>query len=130
MQGNKSKNTQPEVAVRRLLHASGLRYRVGIRPVSTIRRTADIVFTRAKVAVFIDGCFWHGCAEHYVEPKSNQSYWLPKIAANRARDAETTALLEAYGWRVLRYWEHLTSQEVAQGIETAVRVPIVNALDR
>lgn len=70
------------------------------------RRTIDIAFTRAKIAVFVDGCFWHGCPLHGVAPKNNAEWWLRKIAANRARDEDTSRNLEAQGWTVLRFWEH------------------------
>ncbi len=106
MRGNRSRDTSPEMAARRALHAMGLRYRMNARPLPELRRTADIVFRPAKVAVFIDGCFWHGCPEHYREPASNIEYWWPKIARNRERDAETMAALVAAGWLVLRFWEH------------------------
>ncbi|TFB95725.1 very short patch repair endonuclease [Cryobacterium sp. MDB2-A-2] len=120
MQGNKSRVTTPELAVRRLVHARGLRYRVRIRPVPTLRRTADLIFTRARVAVFVDGCFWHGCAEHFVSPKLNARYWGPKIQANITRDTETTFLLEKVGWTVLRFWAHSSAAEVADRIEVVV----------
>lgn len=94
------------MAVRRRLHAAGLRYRVSVRPLATLRRTADIVFTRRRLAVFIDGCFWHGCPEHYQAPARNAEFWLAKRRRNRDRDAETDASLVAAGWRVLRFWEH------------------------
>lgn len=106
MQGNRSRDTSPELAVRRALHAMGLRYRVAARPLPSLRRTADIVFRPARVAVFVDGCFWHGCPEHYRPPSSNVEYWAPKILRNQERDLETTTALEAAGWTVLRYWEH------------------------
>ena len=82
MRGNRSRDTAPEVAVRRALHAMGLRYRVAERPIPDYPRTADIVFRRAGVAVFVDGCFWHGCPEHYVESKSNRDYWIPKSSGS------------------------------------------------
>lgn len=113
MRGNRSRDTKPELAVRRLLHARGLRYRVNMRPLPSLRRTADIVFPRKQVAIFIDGCYWHGCPEHYVSSKSNRDYWAPKIAANAERDAETTRLLLDAGWTVLRYWSHVPPEEVA-----------------
>ena len=106
MQANRGRDTAPELAVRRRLHAMGLRYRVSARPVQTLRRTADIVFTRARVAVFIDGCFWHGCPEHYQAPVRNGAFWLAKRMRNRERDAETDAALTAAGWTPLRFWEH------------------------
>lgn len=106
MQSNRGRDTSPELVVRRVLHAEGLRYRVNYRPVPGLRRTADIVFTRAKVAVFIDGCFWHGCPEHYQRPASNKAFWDTKRAANRTRDDATDAALGRAGWMVLRFWEH------------------------
>jgi DNA mismatch endonuclease (patch repair protein) len=121
MVGNRSRDTLPELSVRRLIHESGLRYRVAARPIPELRRTADILFTRARVAVFIDGCFWHRCPDHYVEPKSNIDYWRPKIARNAERDVETTKQLEEAGWIVLRYWSHEQPGLVAESIEERVR---------
>jgi len=121
MRANRSRDTSPERAVRSILHARGLRYRVHTRPVSSIRRTADIVFTRARIAIFIDGCFWHGCPDHFVSPKSNRAYWGPKIAGNQSRDRDTDAVLRATGWTVLRFWEHQAPWDVADAIENAVR---------
>jgi DNA mismatch endonuclease (patch repair protein) len=80
-----------------------------------------MVFSRRRIAVFIDGCFWHGCPDHYVPSQSNRSYWAPKIAANAARDAETTRVLSEAGWTVLRYWTHTSPEEVAAQIESNVR---------
>lgn len=121
MQANRSRDTRPELAVRSAVHARGLRYRVAVRPVRGVRRSADLVFTRARVAVFLDGCFWHGCPEHFHMPAINPDYWGPKISANAARDAETDALLAAEGWTVLRIWEHTLAIEAATRIEGAVR---------
>ncbi|MEV4560908.1 very short patch repair endonuclease [Kitasatospora sp. NPDC049285] len=120
MQANKGKNTKPELRLRSLLHREGLRYRVSIRPVPTLRRTADIVFTKAKVAVFVDGCYWHGCAEHRTVPKTNRDFWAPKIEGNKARDAETVRLLEQAGWTVLRFWEHVPAEDAARQVIEAV----------
>lgn len=106
MQSNRGRDTSPELAVRRRLHALGLRYRVSVRPIQNLRRTADIVFSRARIAVFIDGCFWHGCAEHYQAPARNGEFWLAKRLRNQERDADTDKTLEAHGWRPLRIWEH------------------------
>lgn len=89
MQSNRGRDTAPELAVRRRLHVMGLRYRVSVRPVPNLRRTADIVFTRARIAVFIDGCFRHGCPEHYQAPVRNGDFWLAKRKRNGERDAET-----------------------------------------
>lgn len=121
MQGNRSRDTRPELAVRRELHRRGLRYRVGYRPVRGLRRTVDIAFTGRKIAVFIDGCFWHGCPAHYRPARTNVGYWSPKIQKNRARDVDTTEKLSAAGWVVLRYWEHEDPEVVADKVEAAVR---------
>lgn len=122
MRGNVRRDTKPEVEVRRLLHAAGLRYRVDFPALaSDRRRRADIVFTSRRIAVFIDGCFWHGCPQHFVAPKANSDYWGPKIARNRERDIDTTERLEADGWLVLRFWEHEAPSDVAARIEAVVR---------
>lgn len=114
------RDTDPELAVRRTLHARGLRYRVDfpIRIPGHRLVRPDIVFTRARVAVFIDGCFWHGCPEHGKRPTiANAEYWVPKISGNVERDARHTALLEEAGWTVLRFWEHESPEAVADTIE-------------
>lgn len=121
MQGNRGRDTRAELAVRRLVHAAGLRYRVNARPEADLRRTADLLFTRARVAVFIDGCYWHGCPEHYRPAKVNRDFWSTKITRNRERDHDTTRVLESRGWMVLRYWEHEPSDEVATSVKTVVR---------
>ncbi|EWS82322.1 DNA mismatch repair protein [Brachybacterium phenoliresistens] len=122
MLANRRRDTSIELEVRRRLHAAGLRYRVDFpADASDRRRRADIVFTRARVAIFIDGCFWHGCPAHYVEPKSNTDYWRSKIARNMERDLESTARLERAGWRVLRFWEHEDPAEVAATILAVIR---------
>lgn len=120
MQGNKARDTSAELAVRRLLHARGLRYRVNYRPLRELRRTADIVFTRQKIAVLIDGCFWHGCPEHYTRPTANREFWDAKVERNQARDADTGRVLEEQGWTVLRFWEHEGAADVADTIAAAV----------
>jgi len=121
MQGNRGRDTKAELAVRRLVHAAGLRYRVNARPEPDLRRTADLLFTRARVAVFVDGCYWHGCSEHFTMPATNLDYWGTKIGRNQARDAETTALLEARGWLVLRFWEHEPPATAAASIVERVQ---------
>ena len=121
MQGNRRRDTKPEMAVRRAVHALGLRYRVDARPLPDLNRRADLVFTRAKVAVFVDGCYWHGCPEHGTAPKQNATYWGPKIRRNRDRDAETDRLLEEAGWVPVRIWEHEDAHEAARRIASAVR---------
>ena len=109
-----------EMRLRSLLHAGGLRFRVDHSIAGLPRRRADIVFVRARVAVFVDGCFWHGCPEHCVQPKANAGWWKEKIEANRRRDAETNALLARDGWEVIRIWEHEDPETVAAGIREAV----------
>lgn len=106
MQANRGRDTGPELALRRQLHARGLRYRVDHPLPFDRRRRADIAFTRAKVAVFVDGCFWHGCREHGTTPRTNTDFWAAKIARNRERDVDTDAQLVQAGWTVLRFWEH------------------------
>lgn len=106
MIANRRVNTGPEMALRRALHAAGLRYRVDSPLPFDRRRRADIVFPREKVAIFVDGCFWHGCPEHYVAPKANAGFWRRKVEANRERDRDTDLRLEELGWAVLRVWEH------------------------
>ncbi|WEP00336.1 very short patch repair endonuclease [Streptomyces sp. FXJ1.172] len=120
MQAIRSRDTAPERLVRRLVHAQGLRYRVAARPLPDLRRTADLVFRPVKVAVFIDGCYWHGCPEHYVPPKTNKGYWSDKVARNMARDRDTDQRLEEAGWTVLRFWEHESSEDCAARIAAAV----------
>lgn len=120
MQGNKGRDTKPELALRSALHALGLRYRVGLRPVPQVRRTVDIVFTRAKVAIFLDGCFWHGCPEHHRPARKNSEFWDTKIRGNIARDANTDACLRDAGWRVIRVWEHEDPAAAAARIKCVV----------
>ncbi|MGA4985373.1 very short patch repair endonuclease [Streptomyces cellulosae] len=114
------RDTAPEVAVRRILHAGGLRYRVNVPVPGMPRRTIDIVFPKAKVAVFLDGCFWHGCPQHATSPKSNAEWWRTKLGKNVARDAETTEHLTQEGWTVLRFWEHEPPGEVAAAVRATV----------
>lgn len=122
MRANRSRDTKPEMLVRRELHRRGWRFRVAHRPLpEDRRRTVDIAFTRLKVAVHIDGCFWHGCEEHFIPPKTNSGYWQQKIAGNRARDLDTDSRLEAQGWTVLRFWEHEDPAEVVAVIEGVLR---------
>ncbi|MFJ7020227.1 very short patch repair endonuclease [Streptomyces sp. NPDC101117] len=115
-----SKDTAAELAVRRLLHAAGLRYRVEYPVPDMARRRIDIAFTSVKVAVLIDGCFWHGCPVHATQPKSNAEWWRQKLDRNMARDAETTAHLTAAGWEVLRFWEHEPPADVVVRVAATV----------
>jgi DNA mismatch endonuclease (patch repair protein) len=120
MQGNKSRDTKPEVAVRSAVHALGMRYRVSARPLAHLRRTADLVFRGARVAVFVDGCFWHGCPTHHATPKTNAGYWSAKIQGNKTRDRDTNERLRMEGWTVLRFWSHEEPMSVAAQIADAV----------
>ncbi|MFF7811233.1 very short patch repair endonuclease [Streptomyces sp. NPDC007945] len=115
-----SKDTAAELAVRRLLHAAGLRYRVEYPVPGMARRRIDVAFTSVKVAVLIDGCFWHGCPEHATHPKANAEWWRTKLDRNMARDRETTEHLTAAGWEVLRFWEHEAPEDVVRHIAAAV----------
>lgn len=117
MQGNRKRDTRPELAVRRLLHAHGRRYLVDVAPLHGLRRRADIVFRRPRIAIFLDGCYWHGCPEHYRTPGTNVVYWSAKIASNVRRDLDTNARLEHAGWRVLRFWEHEDPSAVCAVVE-------------
>jgi DNA mismatch endonuclease (patch repair protein) len=121
MQANKSRDTAPELALRRAVHALGLRYRVAARPLPSLRRTADLVFTKAKVAVFLDGCFWHGCAEHHTVAVRNGQYWADKVARNKARDADTDRCLRDVGWEPLRVWEHEDVHVAAERVRDVVQ---------
>ncbi len=124
MQAQRTRDTAPEVALRRELHRRGLRFRLdrAIVPGSRRRQRVDIVFVSTRVAVFVDGCFWHGCDEHRKNrPAANDWYWPDKIAGNRARDEDTTIRLTEGGWLVLRYWERESPVEAAHQIERAVR---------
>lgn len=106
MQANRGRDTHPEVALRSLLHGSGLRFRVDHALPFDRRRRADIVFTRVGLYVFVDGCFWHGCPQHFVTPKTRTSFWVDKIEGNQARDRDTDTKLRDMGLAVVRVWEH------------------------
>lgn len=116
MQANRPRDTKPELALRSAAHRLGLRFRVGVAPLPWLRRTADMVFPRARLAVFLDGCFWHGCPDHYVAPQAHGDFWARKVAENRRRDSETDRLLREAGWTVLRIWEHEAPQDAAAKI--------------
>ena len=120
MQNQARRDTQCEKAVRSAVHALGFRYRVHVKPDPTLRREADLVFRCERVAVFVDGCFWHGCPLHHHDPHTHHSWWKSKIERNRARDRETDRLLEERGWLVLRVWEHEDPEEAAERIARAV----------
>ncbi|WP_456824146.1 very short patch repair endonuclease [Cellulomonas sp. P5_E12] len=114
------RDTGPELALRSAVHALGLRYRVAYPVPGQRRRTMDLAFTRARVAVFVDGCFWHGCPEHGTSPRLNSDWWRQKLDANRARDEDTNRVLGALGWVVIRVWEHENPEVAALRIATSV----------
>ena len=116
MSAARRRDTGPEVRLRRTLFARGLRYRVAFPVPGQRRRTIDIAFTRAKVAVFIDGCFWHGCPAHGTSPRANSEWWSVKLRANQDRDRDTDRLLTELGWTVVRVWEHESTTAAARRI--------------
>lgn len=119
---NRRVDTKAEMAIRSELHRRGLRFRKDLLVRGEgVKAHADIAFTRARVAVFVDGCFWHGCPEHFHAPKSNTGYWEPKMRANRERDERVNKGLGAGGWRVVRLWEHEPVPVAADVIEGVVR---------
>ncbi|HVF74113.1 MAG TPA: DNA mismatch endonuclease Vsr [Acidimicrobiales bacterium] len=121
-------DTTPERLLRSLLHRRGLRYRLHRRPVPGLRRQADLVFVGPRVAVFVDGCFWHCCPEHATSPKANGAWWAAKLARNVERDRETDQRLAAAGWRVVRVWEHedpaAAAERVAAVVKISAKVPL------
>jgi DNA mismatch endonuclease (patch repair protein) len=120
MRGNRRKDTRPEIAVRSELHRRGLRFYKNRRPVRDFLCEADIVFPRARVAVFVDGCFWHGCPDHGTRPASNSGYWNAKIDGNTARDRRNDEWLRSNGWLIVRGWEHEPAGRIADRVESAL----------
>jgi len=116
MQAAKPRDTAPEKALRSALYKKGLRFRTDEKPIKDLNRKADIVFLRTKVAVFVDGCFWHGCPIHGTQAKANADFWREKIKRNQERDADTTKQLEAAGWNIIRVWEHEDPEKAATEI--------------
>lgn len=114
-------DTAPELLLRKELFSRGLRYRVQQPVPGNRRRRIDVAFTRRRIAVFVDGCYWHGCPDHGTAPKANSEWWQWKFARNKARDDDTNRHLEALGWLVFRIWEHENCREAADRIEAAVR---------
>lgn len=121
MQRQRRRDTAPEVALRRELHRLGLRFRVDQQVLPAFRRRADVAFASAKVAVFVDGCFWHRCPEHATDPKSNRAWWANKLRHNVARDRDTDRALEAAGWLSIRIWEHEDMSAAAEGVHRILR---------
>ena len=120
MQQQAVKDTKPEVRLRKQLFAAGLRYRVGYQVPGQRRRTIDIAFPGPRLAVFVDGCFWHGCPEHCVQPMHNAEWWQEKLDANRERDKETTRMLQRQGWTVVRIWEHQIGSELPAAVQSVI----------
>lgn len=112
------RDTAPEISLRKALHARGMRYRVQIPVPGRGRRRIDIAFTRVRLAVFVDGCFWHGCPDHGVRPRANSEWWEWKLARNAERDRDTDQVLASQGWSVLRVWEHDCP---APGVDEVIR---------
>jgi DNA mismatch endonuclease (patch repair protein) len=116
----RQKGTGAEVALRREMHRIGLRYRIDHAVLQKPRRIADVAFPGRKIAVFVDGCFWHGCPEHATWPKQNAEFWREKIEANQRRDEDTNDRLRSIGWTVLRFWSHEPPTEAARTVARAV----------
>jgi DNA mismatch endonuclease (patch repair protein) len=120
MRGNRGRDTTPELALRSALHRLGYRYRVDRPPVASVRRKADMVFTRRRVAVFLDGCYWHGCPDHFRLPSTNTEYWHDKIAGNQRRDRDTDQRLREAGWTPVRVWEHEPLEHAIEQVTAAL----------
>ena len=121
MRANRRKDTKPELALRRALHAQGYRYRKDYRlELAGARVRPDIAFTARRVAVFVDGCFWHCCPEHGSQPANNTWYWAPKLARNVERDRTADGALTAAGWNVVRVWEHESLEAAVAAVVTAL----------
>src|SRR5258708_2936303 len=116
MQNTPQRDTPCELVIRKELHRRGMRFQVNKNPLSSLRRTADILFIRKRVAVFVDGCFWHKCPKHGTVPKANRAWWVSKFEANRARDRETSRTLRNAGWCVVRVWEHESPPQAVEKI--------------
>jgi DNA mismatch endonuclease (patch repair protein) len=112
----KQRDTKPELELRSLLESAGLAIEVDIAPISNLRRRADILVRDVRLAIFVDGCFWHGCPTHGTWPRHNAEYWRKKIEANMQRDNDTNERFHEAGWYVLRVWEHENMQEIAERI--------------
>jgi DNA mismatch endonuclease (patch repair protein) len=123
MQTTRQRDTRAELRLRRELHRRGRRFRVDLAPLPGLRRRADIVFTRQRVAIYVDGCFWHACPAHGTIPRHNREWWVAKLEANERRDRDTDRRLAAAGWRVVRVWEHLSAADAADEVERCLADP-------
>ena len=132
MLGNRGRDTKPELAMRSALHAAGLRFRKNYRPLPGSRMVVDVAFTRWKVAVQLDGCFWHGCPEHGSRPATNADYWDKKLRDNAERDRRLERVLENSGWEVLRFWEHESPPDITSRVRLVLesKRPQVLATER
>lgn len=122
MRKTRQRDTASELALRSALHRRGLRFYVDRSPIMGTRGRADVVFPRARVAVYVDGCFWHSCPEHGTSPKANAEWWREKLERNQQRDRNTDQNLREAGWTALRVWEHEDAEEAAERIAAAVRL--------
>jgi DNA mismatch endonuclease (patch repair protein) len=120
MLSNRGRDTKVELRVRSALHAAGLRYRLQVKVPGSTRRTIDVAFPKQRVAVFLDGCFWHGCPIHHTVSKTNAGFWADKVATNRERDRDTDRLLREAGWVSLRFWEHDDVEVVVESVSASV----------
>lgn len=123
MRAQRVADTDAELLVRRALHGAGFRYRKHHPVPGRPRRLIDIAFPGRRIAIFIDGCFWHGCEIHRTVPKSNRVWWQAKLDENRRRDRDTTGVLVEQGWTVLRFWEHDAPCDVLAAVAEAIGGP-------
>jgi DNA mismatch endonuclease, patch repair protein len=117
MSQNKGKNTKPEIMLRKALWNQGLRYRTHLK----LPGRPDVVFTKHKIAIFIDGCYWHGCPQHRVLPKTNRAFWLEKFRKTKLRDNKNSKMLESSGWKVIRIWEHDVKQNLVSVLQVILK---------
>lgn len=122
MQKTGRRDTAPELALRKAVRSQGIGYRIDFRPEPQLRRKADMVFRSARIAVFVDGCFWHSCPIHGTTPKQNALWWIAKLASVKERDVGTTQKLEERSWLVVRVWEHEDMDEAGCKIANSVRL--------
>jgi len=125
LRAQRRRDTAPELGLRRELHRRGRRFYVDRAPLPALRRRADLVFPRSRVAVYVDGCFWHSCPIHATQPKHNAAWWPAKLATNVDRDRDTDAHLAAAGWVIVRVWEHQRSAAAADLVEQALLRPLL-----
>lgn len=120
MKATHRRSTKPERLLCEELDRLGLKYMIDQAPIPGLRRRADVCFSEARVAAFVDGCFWHGCPQHGTFPKANHDWWQAKIETNRQRDMDTDRSLADAGWIVLRFWEHEAASDAARIIAEAL----------